>query len=68
MEGYDQKMQEMLIPAYKPLNKLIASMEEVAGSWNGDEAGREEDRAHTAQDIIGHAEAIKELLEFMHNN
>ena len=39
---------------------FIAYFEELAGEWNGDESGRQEERAHIASDIIV---LLKELQE-----
>lgn len=46
------------------LDAIIAWSLNVQGSWNGDEAGVEEDRAMQAQEIEGKA---KELLELIQN-
>lgn len=45
------------------MEKLKKEMEEIAGSWNGDESGTAEDRAHAANDVLEHIKAIEELLE-----
>lgn len=45
------------------LQTLITQMEEIAGEWNGDEAGRQEERAHIAEDIIEKAKELIDLLE-----
>jgi hypothetical protein len=41
---------------------------EISGSWNGDEAGLAEDRAHAADEIVGKVKELKEELEFLQNN
>lgn len=45
------------------MDKLKKEMEEIAGSWNGDESGLAEDRAHAALEVIEHIDAIEELLK-----
>jgi hypothetical protein len=47
----------------KELQTLIKQMEEIAGEWNGDEAGRQEERAHIAEDITEKAKELIDLLE-----
>lgn len=44
------------------LNKFKAEMEAIAGEWNGDGSGVQEDNANTAQDIITKIDEISELL------
>ena len=44
------------------LAKLKEALEEIAGEWNGDESGLQEDRAHASQEAI---EKIKELEELL---
>jgi hypothetical protein len=41
--------------------------EGIAGEWNGDESGSQEDRAMQAEDIIEKCKELKELLEGMEN-
>lgn len=45
------------------LENLITKCEEIAGEWNGDEPGRQEERAHIAEDIMEKAQELIELLE-----
>lgn len=62
---------------------LIARMERISGAWDGDNPGRAEDRAHTADDIIALVKKsetatpeeivaidaeISELLEYLDEN
>ena len=36
-------------------------LKDIAGGWNGDEAGRDEDRATLALEILGKIEELKEM-------
>ena len=45
------------------LDKLQEFFEEVAGNWNGDNPGLDEDRAHIALEALEHLKALKELTE-----
>ena len=45
------------------LNKYKADMEEIAGQWNGDESGLQEDRANAALEAIEHLNALQELFK-----
>lgn len=45
------------------LKQLKEKMERIAGEWNGDESGRQEDNAHIAEEVIEKIDEIKELLE-----
>ncbi len=47
----------------KTLNKLKEYMEEIAGQWNGDESGSQEDNAHIALEVIEKIDEIEKLLE-----
>jgi hypothetical protein len=49
------------------INTIQKWAEEVAGEWNGDESGSQEDRAMQAEDIIEKCKELKELLEGMEN-
>ena len=49
------------------LNKIKKWAEEIAGEWNGDEPGRQEDRAHQATDILEKVAELEELIEGMDN-
>ena len=42
--------------------KLKERMEQIAGEWNGDEAGLQEDRAEIALDVITKLDEVEELL------
>jgi hypothetical protein len=44
------------------LKNLIKEQNEIAGEWNGDESGIQEDNAHEAQEIIDLAEQLLEKL------
>lgn len=47
------------------LDTLQKWAEEIAGQWNGDESGIQEDKAHIAEDIVDSVKNLKELLEEM---
>ena len=49
----------------KELERITKWAEEIAGSWNGDESGSAEDRAHQANDIIEACQNLQELLNGM---
>jgi len=49
----------------KTLKEIKEEMESIAGSWNGKEAGRQEDRVHQANDILQACKNLEELLEEM---
>lgn len=49
--------------AVEALAKLKKEANEVAGWWNGDESGKNEDLAHVANDIIEKAEELEALLD-----
>jgi len=46
----------------KQLENLIKECKEIAGRWNGDDAGYKEDQAHIAEEII---EKSKELMDLI---
>jgi uncharacterized protein YukE len=50
------------------LQKLIKECEEIAGQWNGDESGYQEDQANLANDIIEKANELLELINELYNN
>lgn len=50
------------------LDLLKKKMEEIAGAWNGDESGLQEDRAHAALDVIKAVNTIEENLLFLREN
>jgi hypothetical protein len=45
------------------LTKFITSQEEIAGLWNGDLPGSEEDNAHEASDLIELAQPLLDQLK-----
>ena len=45
------------------LSYIIQDATKVMGEWNGDEAGREEDRAHCADEIVEKAQELRTLIE-----
>jgi hypothetical protein len=45
------------------LSYIIQDAIQVSAEWNGDEAGREEDRAHLANEIVEKAEELRKPLE-----
>jgi hypothetical protein len=45
------------------LDAIKKEMDEVAGQWNGDESGKQEEDAQTAIEILEHVARIEELLE-----
>ena len=46
----------------KTIKQIKEEMEEIAGEWNGDEAGVQEDRAVIALDVITKLDEVEELL------
>lgn len=51
----------------KELLELRNKMNEVAAAWNGDNAGKQEDRATVASDILQKIDELEELLEEFNN-
>ncbi len=49
------------------LSDIIEWAEEIAGEWNGDEPGSQEDRANQALEIIEKVTELKELINDMEN-
>lgn len=47
------------------LDKLIQDANDIAGQWNGDEAGLLEERAGIATKIAEKAEEIKDLINHL---
>lgn len=47
------------------LKELARKAEEISGEWNGDLPGRDEDRAHCANDIIEKCKELEILLDEM---
>lgn len=54
---------EEILEQHPRLDKLAETLEEIAGQWNGDESGSQEDMAHAANDAIEKIQELKELLE-----
>jgi uncharacterized protein YukE len=44
------------------LEKLIEECKEIAGRWNGDTAGYQEDQAHIAEEIIEKSQELIDLI------
>ena len=53
-------MNEIKHPA---LDSLVATLEGIAGEWNGDESGIQEDNANAANEAIEKIEELKDLLD-----
>ena len=49
------------------LEQIKKWAEEIAGEWNGDEGGSQEERAGQANDILEAVENLQELIEGMEN-
>lgn len=47
------------------LKKLIEECEEIAGRWNGDDSGYQEEQAETALEIIEKAKELIELINYL---
>ena len=47
------------------LEEIKKWAEEIAGSWNGDESGSQEERAQQALDILEAIKNLEELIEGM---
>ena len=45
------------------MDKLKKEMEDIAGSWNGDESGVQEEQAHIANEVLEKIAEIEELLK-----
>ena len=54
---------EEILEQHPKLDRLIETLQEISGQWNGDESGSQEDNAHTADDAIEKIEELKELLD-----
>lgn len=52
----------------KTLEQIKAEMKVIKGQWDGDNAGREEDRANIAQDILDAIKNVEELLAELEEN
>jgi hypothetical protein len=44
------------------LNLYVGHMEEIGGAWNGDLPGRQEDRAHQAEEIIDTINKLRDQI------
>lgn len=53
--------------AHLDLKGISKWAEEIAGEWNGDEGGSQEERAQQALDIIEAVKNLTELIEGMDN-
>lgn len=49
----------------KNLTEIKEWAESISSSWNGDEPGIEEDRAHCASDILEKIAELEELIQSM---
>lgn len=47
------------------LKEIKKWAENIAGEWNGDESGSQEDRAHQANDILEAVAELEALIEGM---
>ena len=47
------------------VNDIVEWASEIAGEWNGDEPGSQEDRAHLANDIIEKCAELVEMIKGM---
>ena len=47
------------------MENLKKEMEQIAGEWNGDESGYQEDQAEIAIDILEKIAEIEELLKVL---
>jgi hypothetical protein len=64
-ENDARRVKEAEDPKYyqTALKAMKRHMEDIAGQWNGDEPGRDEDRAHAASEAIACIESLEALLE-----
>lgn len=49
------------------LEKLQEFFEDIAGRWDGDNPGLDEDNAHLALEALEHLKALKEIIEELNN-
>lgn len=54
---------EEILEQHPKLDKLTEVLEEIAGEWNGDMPGSQEDNAHASLGAIEKIKELKELLE-----
>lgn len=57
------KMKILLVFWINNMDKLKTRMEEIAGSWDGDQSGIQEDNASIAVEVLEKIKEIEELLE-----
>lgn len=50
------------------LKDIVKECREISGQWNGDNAGRLEDRAGTADEIAEKCHEIIELINYLDEN
>lgn len=50
------------------LEDIIKEAGEIASKWNGDESGKQEERAQEAEDIIKSCKAIIESINYLNEN
>lgn len=48
----------------KTLSEIKKIAENIAGCWNGDNPGTQEDNAHVANDILETVKKLEDLLRF----
>lgn len=53
---------EEILEQHPVLDKLVAVLEDMAGEWNGDEPGSQEEMAHAACEALEKITELKELL------
>ena len=49
------------------LSAIRKEVEDVAGKWNGDESGTQEEKAHCAVEIIDLLDRLEVLIEELNN-
>ncbi len=47
------------------LEQIKKEAEEIAGQWNGDESGSQEERSTTASDILEKVTELEELINYL---
>lgn len=56
---------QAILDQLKNTHKVIQWATDIRGNWNGDDAGRQEDQAHQAGDIIEKALELQQLIKEM---
>lgn len=56
-------MEKELLQIDTALQFLVKEMDEIAGRWNGDESGFQEDQSTLAKDISEKAAELRALLD-----